>query len=155
MIKRESTSESSTAHQESLELLKKSAKYLEKCKLLKEDETTGVRYRKNGKGKTSPENESSCVRKIGSTALVPRNIIERIQKNEVLAKKFKLNASHRNLGERNLGQSFISGENVNMEEDDIYDEISAMGTLDRKFAKKLHNFKQSYSSSQQNRGNNE
>lgn len=137
------------------DILKKSVKYLEEAKLPKEDETIGVRYRKNGKGKTSPENESSCVRKIGSTALVPRNIIERIQKNEVLAKKFKLNASHRNLGERNLGQSFISGENVNMEEDDIYDEISAMGTLDRKFAKKLHNFKQSYSSSQQNRGNNE
>lgn len=142
MIKRESTSESSTAHQESLELLKKSAKYLEKCKLLKEDETTGVRYRKNGKGKTSPENESSCVRKIGSTALIQKKIIERVRENEVLAEKFKLNASHRNR-ERSLGQSFRGGENVNMEDDDIYDERPATGALDRKFAKKLHKFKQS------------
>lgn len=148
MIKRESKSKPSTAHQESLELLKKSAKYLEKS--LNENKTTGVRYRKNGQGKTSPENESSCVRKIGSTALVQKNIIKRIRKNEALAEKFKLNAPH-----RNMGQSFRDGEHVNMEPDDIYDEIPATGTLDRKFAKKLHNFKQSFSSSQKNRGNNE
>lgn len=147
MIRRESTSKPSTAHQESLdlELLKKSAKYLEKS--LNENKTTGVRYRKNGQGKTSPENESSCVRKIGSTALVQKNIIKRIRKNEALAEQFKLNAPH-----RNMGQSFRDGEHVNMEEDD---EIPATGTLDRKFAKKLHNFRQSFSSSQKNRGNNE
>lgn len=137
------------------DFLKRSEKYLEEAKLPKEDETTGIRYRKRGKGKKLLENENSGVRKIGSTAPAQRDFIERIRKNSVLAEKFKLNTSQRNLEERSLGQSFSSGENVNMEEDDIYDEIPATGTLGRMWAKKLRIFNQSFSSTQQNRRNSE
>ncbi|XP_065940998.1 chitin synthase chs-2 isoform X2 [Magallana gigas] len=146
-----------SAHQVSMDnadFLKKSVKYLEEAKLPKEDKTTGVRYRKKGQvlnpniGKTLPENESSGVRRFGSTAPAQRDFMEKIQKNRSIAEKYKLNASQRNVGE-NLGQSFRGGESVNMEDDDIYDEIPATGTLGRMWAKKLRNFNQP-SSTQRN-----
>lgn len=114
---------------DNVDILKKFVKYFEEVILFKENEIIGVRYRKNGKGKMLFENENLCVRKIGFIVLVQRNIIERIWKNEVFVKKFKLNVFYRNLGECKLGQLFISDENVNMEEDDIYDEIFVMGIL--------------------------
>lgn len=146
-----------SAHQVSMDnadFLKKSVKYLEEAKLPKEDKATGVRYRKKGQvlnpniGKTLPENESSGVRRFGSTAPAQRDFMEKIQKNRSIAEKYKLNASQRNVGE-NLGQSFRGGESVNMEDDDIYDEIPASGTLGRMWAKKLRNFNQP-SSTQRN-----
>lgn len=148
-----------SVHQVSLDnedFLKKSVRFLEEAKLPKEDKTTGVRYRKKGQslnpniGKTLPENESSGVRRFGSTAPAQRDFIERIQKNRALAEKLKLNASQRNVAEHSLGHSFRGGENVNMEDDDIYDEIPATGTLGRMWAKKIRNFNQPSSSTQRN-----
>lgn len=135
------------------DILKKSVKYLEEAKLPKEDETTGIRYRKKVRGKMLLENESSGVRKIGSTAPAQRDFIERVRKNRGLAEKFNLNTSQRNLEAHSFGQSFSSGENVNMEEDDIYDELPATGTLDRMWAKKWRYFNQSLSATEQNRRN--
>lgn len=135
------------------DILKKSVKYLEEAKLPKEDETTGVRYRKKGRGKMLLENESSGVRKIGSTAPAQRDFIEKVRKNRGLAEKFNLNTYQRNLEAHSFGQSFSSGENVNMEEDDIYDELPATGTLDRMWAKKWRYFNQSLSATEQNRRN--
>lgn len=135
------------------DILKKSVKYLEEAKLPKEDETTGVRYRKKGRGQLLLENESSGVRKIGSTAPAQRDFFERVRKNRGLAEKFNLNTYQRNLEEHSFGQSFSSGENVNMEEDDIYDELPATGTLNRMWAKKWRYFNQSLSCTEQNRRN--
>lgn len=131
------------------DFLKRSQRYLEESKRpADEQESRGVRYRKNKNkekltpyiGKTLPENESKGLRRFGSTAPAQRDFLEKVRKKTTIATKYNLGTSQRNIGASALGRSFRREDNVNMEDESIYDEIPATGTMGRAFARRMRDF---------------
>lgn len=106
------------------------------------------RYRKNASrrpGQTLPENENHGVKRLGFTAPAQKDFMGKLEMNRSLVDKYKLKSSKRNSEATNLGQSFRRDTNVTMEneDDDIYDEIPASGTLGRAFARQMMKFTRS------------
>lgn len=104
------------------------------------------RYRKNASrrpGQTLPENENHGVKRLGFTAPAQKDFMGKLDKS--LVDRYKLKSSKRNSGATNIGQSFRRDTNVTMEneDDDIYDEIPASGTLGRAFARQMMKFTRS------------
>ncbi|XP_048727151.2 uncharacterized protein LOC125645600 isoform X7 [Ostrea edulis] len=137
---------------ENEDFLARSQKYIEDSKRPADDrETRGVRYRKNKNkekltpyiGKTLPENESKGLRRFGSTAPAQKDFFEKVLSKTTIVNKYKLGTSQKNMGATGLGRSFRRDDNVNMDDDNIYDEIPAAGTMGRAWARRMRNFNES------------